>query len=86
MRILIVLPLMALAACQVSKDEANNTVSVTFNETVAANVVDDAQNVGENVAAGVGNELRRAGDRIENTDVDVKVNTDAKTENTTNRQ
>jgi hypothetical protein len=86
MRILIALPLLALGACQVSKDEANNTVSVTFNQDVAANAVEDVQNTTENVAAGVGNEVKRVGDRIENTDVSVNVNTDVKTQNTTNKQ
>jgi uncharacterized protein with beta-barrel porin domain len=81
MRILIALPLLALGACQVSKDEANNTVSVTFNQEVASNAMEDAQNVGENVAAGVGNEVKRVGDRIDNTDVDVKVDTNVQTEN-----
>ena len=84
MRILIALPLLALAACQVSKDEANNTVSVTFNQEVAANTTEDIQNVGENVAAGVGNEIKRVGDRIDNTSV--KVDTNVRTDNTTNKQ
>jgi|RhiMethySRZTD1v2_1073278.scaffolds.fasta_scaffold144929_2 hypothetical protein len=85
MRILFALPLLALGACQVSKDEANNTVTATFNQEVASNAIEDVQNTGENVAAGVGNEIKRVGDRIENTDVNVNVDTDVKT-NTTNKQ
>ncbi len=85
MRILIALPLLALGACQVSKDEANNTITASFNQDVAANAVEDVQNVGANVAAGVGNEIKRAGDRIDNTDVSVNVDTDVKT-NSTNKQ
>lgn len=85
MRILIALPLLALGACQVSKDEANNTVTATFNQDVASNAIEDVQNTGANVAAGVGNEIKRAGDRIDNTDVSVNVDTDVKT-NTTNKQ
>ena len=81
MRILIALPLLALGACQVSKDEANNTVTATFNQEVASNAIEDVQNTGENVAAGVGNEIKRVGDRIDNTDVSVNVDTDVKTEN-----
>jgi len=85
MRILIALPLLALGACQVSKDEANNTVTATFNQEVAGNALQDVQNTSENVAAGVGNEIKRVGDRIGNTDVSVNVDTDVKT-NTTNKQ
>jgi len=81
MRILFALPLLALGACQVSKDEANNTVTATFNQEVASNAIEDVQNTGENVAAGVGNEIKRVGDRIDNTDVSVNVDTDVKTEN-----
>jgi hypothetical protein len=85
MRILFALPLLALGACQVSKDEANNTVTATFNQEVASNAIEDVRNTGENVAAGVGNEIKRVGDRIENTDVNVNVDTNVKT-NTTNKQ
>ena len=76
MRILIAVPALALlAACQVSKDDANDTVSMTYNSDVAENAAADvaatAQNVGEDIANGVD----AAGDRIQNTDVDVNVDT-----------
>ena len=78
MRILIALPaLLALTACQVSKDEANDTVSVTYNEDVAANAVDDVGNTAENVAEAIGNDVQKAADKVENTDVDVDVDTHA---------
>ena len=64
-----------LSACQVSKDDANDTVSVTYNEDVAANAAADVANTAENVAADVSNEVDRAGERIDNTDVDVDVDT-----------
>ena len=66
---------LALGACQVSKDEANDTVSVTYNGDVAENALADAANTAENVAADVSNAADKAGDRIENTDVDVSVDT-----------
>lgn len=78
MRILIALPaLLALTACQVSKDEANDTVSVTYNEDVAENAVDDVGNTAENVAEAIGNDVQKAADKVENTDVDVDVNANA---------
>ena len=78
MRILIILPaLLVLGACQVSKDEANDTVSVTYNGDVAANAVDDVGNTAENVAGAIGNDVQRAADKVQNTDVDVNVSTNA---------
>ncbi len=76
MRILIILPaLLVLGACQVSKDEANDTVSMTYNGDVAANAVDDVGNTAENVAGAIGNDVQRAADKVQNTDVDVNVST-----------
>ena len=64
-----------LSACQVSKDDANDSVSVTYNSDVAENAAADVANTAENVAEDVANGVDAAGDRIENTDVDVNVDT-----------
>jgi hypothetical protein len=66
MRIMLILPVLLLGACQVSKDDANNTVSVTLNEDVAANAAADVGNTVENVASDVGNEAKATGDKISN--------------------
>jgi len=82
MRILLAAPLLlALGACNVSKDAANNTVSVTLNEEEAGNAANDAGNTIQNIASDVGNEASNLGDKAKNTDVNLKVNTDVKTEN-----
>jgi hypothetical protein len=85
MRILMALPLLFLGACQVSKDDANNTVSVTYNEEVGANTAEDVGNVAENIASDIGNDVQNTGEKIQNkvdnTHVDVNVNKDVKTEN-----
>src|SRR4051794_8620769 len=81
MRILIALPLLALCACQVSKDDANNTVSVTFNQEVAANATEDVGNFAENVGGAVVNDVKKTGDKVQNTDVALNVDTNVKTEN-----
>lgn len=85
MRILIALPLLLLGACQVSKDDANNSVSVTYNEDVAANAAADVSNTAQNIASDIGNEAQSTAAKIDNkvdsTDVNVKVDKDAKTEN-----
>jgi hypothetical protein len=85
MRIALAIPLLLLGACQVSKDDANNTVSVTYNSDVAANTAADVSNTVENVAADVSNEAKTTGDKISNKvdNTNVKVNADVKTENKT---
>ena len=75
MRIMIALPLLLLAACNVTKDGNNDTVSVTVNEDLAANTAANVGNDVQNIAADVGNTVENAGDRLKNTDVDVKVDT-----------
>ena len=67
--------ILLLSACQVSKDDANDSVSVTYNSDVAENAAADVANTAENVAADVSNEVDRAGERIDNADVDVDVDT-----------
>jgi hypothetical protein len=85
MRIILAIPLLLLGACQVNKDDANGTTSVTYNSDVAENAAADVGNTAENIAADIGNDVKATGDKIENKvgnkDVDVKVDTDAKTEN-----
>ena len=78
MRIIFLAPLL-LGACQVSKDETNNTVSVTYNEDVAANAAADVGNTAENIASDIGNEVGNTADKVRNTDVDVNVNRDVQT-------
>lgn len=69
-------PLLALAACQVSKDDANDTISMTYNEDVAANAASDAANLAEDVGNDIENTAEKVGNKIEKTDVDVDVKTD----------
>ena len=79
----------ALAACQVSKDDANGTTSVTYNGDVAENALSDIGNTGENIAGDIGNDVQRTGDTIENkvgnTDVNIKVDKDVQTNTAQNK-
>ena len=60
------IPLLLLGACQVSKDDANGTTSVTYNSDVAENAAADVGNTAQNIAADIGNEAKAAGDKIGN--------------------
>ena len=67
MRLLIALPaLLMLGACQVSKDDANGTTSVTYNSDVAENAATDVGNTAGNIAADIGNDVKATGDKIDN--------------------
>ena len=81
--IMLAIPALLLAACNVTKDNANNTVSVTLNQEVAGNAAEDAGNQIENIAGDIGNDVRATGDKIDNkvgnTDVDVNVNANVQT-------
>jgi hypothetical protein len=80
---LAIVPLMLLGACQVSKDENNGTTSVTYNSDVAENAAADVGNTAENIASDIGNDVKKTADKLQNTDVDLKVDTNVKTENKT---
>ena len=87
MRIALAIPLLLLGACQVSKDDANDSASVTFNGEVAENAAADIGNTAGAIAADIGNDLQETGDKIQNrvdkTDVDVDVDTNTQ-DNKTN--
>jgi hypothetical protein len=85
MRILIVVPaLLALGACNVTKD--GNAVTVQYDQNTAENTAADVGNAAQNMAADIGNDVAKTGDKIQNkvsdTDVNVSIGNDAKTENT----
>jgi hypothetical protein len=74
---------LALGACQVSKDNANGTTSVTYNSDVAENAAADIGNTAQNIGADITNDVQKTGEKIQNkvgnTDVSVKVEKDEHT-------
>ena len=77
MRFALALPLLLLGACQVSKDDANGTTSVTYNGDVAENAAADIGNTAQDIGADIGNDLQETGDKIGNRVGDVDVDVDA---------
>jgi len=74
MRILITIPLLfAAAACNVTKD--GNAVTVEYDQNTAENVVSDVSNTAENVGSAIANDVEETADKVQNTDVDVDVDT-----------
>jgi hypothetical protein len=85
MRVILALPLLALAACQVTEDDQNDQVTVRYNEDVAANAAEDIANAAEEAGAAIANGTEEAVDTARNVDVDVDVDTNtAENERTTN--
>jgi hypothetical protein len=80
MRILIALPLLTLAACNVQNDSANDQMTLQYNQERLEEGVSDVANATESVASSVGNVAVSAGQAIRNEvgdiDVDVDVNRD----------
>ena len=84
MRILLAMPLLLVGACNVERDKANDTTAITINEAEVQNTAESVGNKVENIASDVGNEAGNLGDKVKNSDLDVKVDQDVKTENKTN--
>ena len=87
MRVLFAIPILALAACQVSKDNQNGTTSVTYNSDVAENTAAAIGNTAQNIGADITNDVQKTGDKIENkvgnSDVSIKIGKDEQTNTTT---
>ena len=65
MRILIAVPaLLALAACNVSKE--GNAVTVQYDQNTAENTAADIGNTAENIAADIGNDVSNTADKVQN--------------------
>ena len=75
MRIFLLLPVLALGACQVTKDDQNDSITATYNEDVAENAASDVGNFAEQVANDVQDTAEDVGDKAENVDVDLDVDT-----------
>ena len=74
MRALIILaPALLLGACQVTDDNANNQVTVSYNQDVAENAGATALNTIDRAAGAIVNDTKEAGAAIRNIDVDVSV-------------
>ena len=75
MRILFAVPLLALAACNVENDPANDQVTIQCNEEQAQNVAEDVGNTAQGIGQAIANEADETVDKLQNTDVDVDVDT-----------
>ena len=75
MRMMLAMPLLALAACQVTEDDQNDQITVQYNQDVAENAAADVGNFAQDVANDVQQTAEDVGEKAENVDVDVDVDT-----------
>jgi hypothetical protein len=81
MRIFIAVPaLLLLGACNVSKD--GNSVTVQYDQNTAENTAADIGNTAQNIGTDIGNDVQKTADKLQNTDVNVKVGKDEHTNST----
>jgi hypothetical protein len=64
MRILLAIPLLALVACNVSKE--GNAVTVQYDQNTAENAAADVGNTAQNIASDIGNDVQNTGEKIQN--------------------
>jgi hypothetical protein len=74
MRMLFLLPVIALGACQVTEDNQNNQVTVQYNQDVAENAAADVANGAKEAGSAIANSASEAGAALKNVDVDVDTN------------
>ena len=80
MRITLALPLvLAAAACNVSRDDANDSMTVQYDQNTAENAAADIGNFAENVGGAIANDVQATADKVQNADVDVDVDTNVQT-------
>ena len=74
MRMMLAVPLLTLAACQVTEDAQNDQVTVQYNQDVAENAAEDVVNGAKEAGAAIANSAENAGAVVKNVDVDVDLN------------
>lgn len=74
MRIIFALPLLLLGACQVTEDDANDSMTIQYNQDVAENAAADVINGAEEAGEAIANGAEDAVDSVRNVDVDVDTN------------
>jgi hypothetical protein len=83
MRMMLALPLLALAACQVTTDDQNDQMTVQYNQDLAENAAADIANGAREAGAAIANSAEDAGNAVQNVDIDVDTTT-ADNDRTTN--
>lgn len=89
MRIMLALPLIFVAGCNVDNDEANDQMTLEYNQQRIEDAASGAANTAEEIGSSIGNIAESTGAAISNEvgdiDVDVNINRD-RTDGDANKQ
>jgi hypothetical protein len=90
MRIMLALPLLLVAGCNLNNDEANDQMTLEYNQQRIEDAAATAANTAEEVGSSIGNIAESTGAAISNEvgdiDVDVNINRDKGGEANANKQ
>ena len=84
MRILALMPILVLGACNVSTDSGNNSVTVQYDQNLAENTAADIGNTAQNMGAAIGNEVDETAAKVNNSGIVANDDRD-EASNTTNQ-
>ena len=82
---LVLLPLLGLAACNVSTNGANNSVTIQYNSTAAQAAANTVSTTAENVANDIGSDVKNTDDKLQNSTVKVETTNNSDENKTTNK-
>ena len=90
MRIMLALPLLIVAGCNVDNDEGNDQMTLEYNQQRIEDAASSAANTAEEIGSSIGNIAESTGEAISNEvgdiDVDVNINRDRDGDAATNKQ
>jgi len=76
MRTALLLPLLLLGACEVTTDDANDTTTVEYNQTVAEEGARDVANKAGAIAGTIAEDVEQSADKVSNEVGDIDVDVD----------
>ncbi len=84
MRIVLLIPILLVGACNVSKD--NNAVTVQYDENTAENAASDVGNTAKNIGAAIANEADETAAKVNNSEIVADHDKNETTNSAQNRQ
>ena len=76
MRHLLIVPVLLLAACNVSHDQENGSTTVAFDANTAENGLEAAANEAQEIGGIIANDVSQTADKVQNEVGDVDVDVD----------
>ena len=78
MRLILALPLLMVAACDVQKDATNDQTTYELNQQKIEDAAESVGNTAKDVASDIGNAAEDAGEKVKNRVNDIDIDVDLK--------